>query len=202
MNRTARFVVLASALTSLFAALSPAAGAVTWTNTGSTAIHATGTGVSYSVGANNYACTGTTATATAPTHSALTTYSVPGTLTYSPCTLAGQNTYIHCGFTFTGVTSPDPSSTVGVIDMTCVQRLTSSNTALCHFEGARAARYINPTAATSTPGKFTLPTNGTGLTVTHSSGSSCVFGVGTAHVQEEAITVTSVAGSPVLTRQA
>ncbi|WP_445148213.1 hypothetical protein [Baekduia sp. Peel2402] len=199
MSRIARIVVLVTALTSLFAVMSSTAGAVTWTNTGSTIVHATGIGIVLNVGANKISCTGTTASATAPASFVGAVYSVPGTVTFSPCTLAGQNTYIHCGFTLTGTAFTEPSITTGVADVTCVQRLTANNTALCHIERSTVGHYINPTPATSTPGKITLTTSSS-LVVTHSSGTSCLLGTGVAHLSEQTITVTTVAGSPIITR--
>ncbi|WP_445148214.1 hypothetical protein [Baekduia sp. Peel2402] len=199
MSRTARIVVLVTALTSLFAVMSSTAGAVTWTNTGSTIIHATGPGGSLTIGANSLTCTGATARATAAASFVGSVYSVPGTVTFSPCTLAGQNTYIHCGFTLTGSAFAEPGSTTGVADVTCDTRLTNGNTKLCHIEGPTVGHYINPTAATSTPGKITLTTSSS-LITTHASGTSCIFGTGPSHLSEQTITVTSVAGSPIITR--
>ncbi|WP_445148327.1 hypothetical protein [Baekduia sp. Peel2402] len=199
MSKIARIVVLVTALTSLFAVMSSTAGAVTWTNTGSTVIHATGVGGRLSVGANNLDCTGTTASATAAASFVGAVYSVPGTVTFSPCTLAGQNTYVHCGFTLTGSAFAEPGFTTGVADVTCVARLTANNAALCHIEGSTVGHYINPTAATSTPGKVTLTTS-TSLTTTNATGSSCLLGTGPSHLSEQTITVTTVAGSPIITR--
>jgi hypothetical protein len=199
MSRIARLVVLGTALTSLFAVMSSTAGAVTWTNTGSTTIHATGVGFTISVGANNLTCTGTTLTGIAATDFTGTVYSIPATMTYSPCTLAGQATYYHCGLTLTGATFSS-GVTTGAADATCVSRLTASNTPLCHIAGSTPYHYINPTAATSTPGRFTLTTSSS-LTVSNSSGASCLLGTGTAELSEQTITVTTVAGSPILNRQ-
>jgi len=198
MSRIARIVVLVTALTSLFAMMSATAGAVTWHNTGSTTVHATGGAGTLSVGANNLACSASTASATAPASSVGTTYSVPGTVTFSPCLLAGQNTFVHCGFTLTG-TSFASGVTTGVADVTCDVRLTASPAVkLCHIEGTSPGQYINPGA---TPGRVTLLTSGNGLTVTNGS-SPCTLGTGAGHLSEQTLTVTSVAGSPVLNRTA
>ncbi|WP_445148215.1 hypothetical protein [Baekduia sp. Peel2402] len=202
MSKIARVVVLVTALTSLFAVMTPAAGAVTWTNTGSTTVHATGVGGTLSVGANSLACTGSTASATAPAHSAAAVYSVVGTVTFSPCTLiAGQAAFAHCGFTLTGATwdTGTPARTTGVADVTCDLRLVASPSAkLCHIEGTAPSQYIDPSGAN--PGRLTLTTNGTGLTVTHASGTSCLLGTGTGHLSEQTLVVTTVPGSPIITR--
>ncbi|WP_445149599.1 hypothetical protein [Baekduia sp. Peel2402] len=194
----ARIVVLVSVLTSLFAVMSSTTGAVTWTNTGSTVIHATGPGGILNIGANALSCTGTTASATAAANSVGSIYSVPGTVTFSPCTLAGQSMYIHCAFTLTGSSFTSPITT-GAADVTCDLRLVTGNTKVCHIEGSTLDHYINPTAATNTPGKVTLTTSSS-LTTTHSSGTSCLLGTGPSHLSEQTITVTSVAGSPIITR--
>ncbi|WP_445148212.1 hypothetical protein [Baekduia sp. Peel2402] len=198
MSKFARIVVLATALTSLFAVMSSTAGAVTWTNTGSTVIHATGTGIVYSEGSNAMVCSGATLSATAAAIIVASVYSVPGTVTFSPCTLAGQSTYVHCGFTLTGSAFATPVTT-GVADLTCTARLTANNAALCHLEGTVIGHYINPTAATSTPGKVTMTTSST-VGTTHSSGTSCLLGTGPGHLSEHTLTVTTVAGSPIITR--
>lgn len=199
MSKITRVAVLAVSLMSLFAVLSPTAGAVTWTNTGSTSVHATSGSGTLHVGSNSLSCSAATATATAAADFTGTTYSVPGTLAFSPCQLAGQSTYIHCGFTLTGAAFAS-GVTTGVADVTCVSRLTATNTALCHIEGGTVFHYINPTSATNTPGKITLTTSST-LTVTHSSGTSCLLGTGLATLTEQTFGVTSVAGSPILNRQ-
>ena len=107
MSKIARLVVLVTALSSLFAMLSATAGAVTWHNTGGTAFHATGGPGSLSIGSATLACSGSTATGTAPGGSTVAQhYNVTGTITFSPCQLVGQSTYVHCHFNLTGTTQP------------------------------------------------------------------------------------------------
>ncbi|WP_445149518.1 hypothetical protein [Baekduia sp. Peel2402] len=200
MSRIARFVVLATALTSLFTVVSSTAGAVTWTNTGSTTFHATGGPGTLSVGANNFTCSASTATGTAAADSTGTVYRMPGTITFSPCLLAGQATFAHCGFTLTGSawSAGAPAVTTGSVDITCDIRLTNSPaTKLCHVEGTTPFSYINPQGATA--GRITLTTGSSGLVV---DGDSCLLGNGGAHLSEQTIPVTSAAGSPVITRHA
>jgi len=205
MSRIARFAVLVTALASLMGVVSATAGAVTWHNTGNTAFTAAGGPGTLSVGANNLACTASSATGTAPSGSVVgATYSVPGTITFSPCTLAGQNTYVHCGFTLTG-TAFAAGVTTGTADVNCVARLTASNTALCNITGTTPGAYTNPSGANK--GKVTLLTSGSGLTVSHSSGTSCLLGTGTGHLSEQTITVTNGtggtgSGGPIINRTA
>ncbi|WP_445148328.1 hypothetical protein [Baekduia sp. Peel2402] len=205
MSRIARFAVLVTALASLMGVVSATAGAVTWHNTGNTAFTATGGPGTLSVGANNLACTGSSATGTAAGGSVVgATYNVPGTITFSPCTLAGQSTYVHCGFTLTGA-SFSGGVTSGVADVNCVARLVAGNTALCNITGTTPGSYSNPVSPAK--GKVTLSTSGTGLTVTHSSGTSCLLGTGTGHLSEQTITITNATGGtgtlgPVLNRTA
>ena len=201
MSRIARFVVLVTGLMAMFGVMSSTAGAVHWHNTGGTAFHATGTGGTLSVGANNLVCTGATASGTAPMTTATSAFTVSGTVTFSPCTLVGQNTNVSCNYTLTGLTQAG-SVVTGAADVTCVARLTATGTALCHIEGSTPGTYTNPTAATSTPGKVSLLTsaNPSTLTATHSSGTSCTLGTGPAHLSPQTLTLTSVAESPILTR--
>jgi hypothetical protein len=205
MSRIARFAVLVTALASLMGVVSATAGAVTWHNTGNTAFTATGGPGTLSVGANNLACTASSATGTAPGGSVVgATYSVPGTITFSPCTLAGQATYVHCGFTLTG-SAFSAGITTGIADVNCVARLTASNTALCNITGTTPGSYTNPSGTAK--GKVTLSTSGSGLTVSNSSGSSCLLGTGIGHLSEQTITITNASGGtgtlgPVINRTA
>jgi hypothetical protein len=198
MNRFARFTVLIATLTSLFAAVSSSAGAVTWTNEGATAVHATGAGGALHVGANTMSCTGATTTATAPMHSALTPYLVTGTITYSPCSLVGQNSTVHCNYTLTGLTHS--GSTLGGVtgvnlDLTCDQRLTPSGFGLCHISGSTSGSYINPSVAGGT-GRLTLNTTNT-LVVSNFGSTSCPLGTGPATLTHQQLT-TTVGATPIL----
>ena len=197
MSRIARFAVLVTALMSLFAVMSSTAGAVTWHNSGDTNFHATGGPGTLSIGANNLACSGSTATGDAPLGSTvITNYLVRGTVTFSPCTLAGQATTVGCEYTLTAI-SQSGSVTSGVADVTCVARLTASGTGLCHIAGSTGGQYTNPTA-TTTPGKVTLFASST-LVVTNST-ANCPLGTGNGNLTEQTITFTH--RGPILTRTA
>ncbi|WP_445148268.1 hypothetical protein [Baekduia sp. Peel2402] len=197
--------MLVTALTSLMGVVSATAGAVTWHNTGNTAFTATGGPATVSVGANNLVCTASSATGTAPVGSIVSvTYNGTGTITFSPCTLAGQGAYVHCGFTTTGA-SFSGGVTSGVADVNCVAWLVLGPTALCTIKGTTPGAYANPSGAIK--GKATLNTSAGGLTVTHSSGTSCLLGTGTAHLSEQTITITNASGGagtggPVINRTA
>jgi hypothetical protein len=193
-------VVLATALASLLAIATSTAGAVTWHNTGAESFHATGGPVTLTVGVNNFSCLGSTMTGTAPASAATTVYAMTMTATYSPCTLAGQNFYMHCGTaTYTGsawVAGP-PALTAGTVDMTCDLRLTANDQGICHLSGSTPASYTNPDGAT--PGRFTYTTSST-LTISNFGATSCFLGTGTAGWSENTVTMT--AGGPILTRTA
>jgi hypothetical protein len=201
MARITRLTVMFAALAASLGALTSPAGAVTWHNTGNTAFTATGGPVTFSVGANNLACSAVSATGAAPGGMiASTVYPISGTLTMSPCTLAGQSWYRHCNYTFTG-TSFAAGVTTGSMDMTCVSHLIPSNVGLCHFEGSAPASYTNPSG--SARGKFTFSTSST-LTVTNSAGT-CPLGTGSVTMTEHTVTITNASGGvgsagPVLNR--
>jgi hypothetical protein len=207
MSRITRFAVLITAFASLSAALASTAGAVTWHNTGGTAFHATGGALSLSVtgsgGTNLLTCTASTATGVAPGGTTVgATYTIPATLTYSPCTLAGNAAYIHCNSNFTGTFQPAAGITSGNADLTCVMRLTASNTALCHLGGTTPFHYTNPSG--TTPGRFTLTPSST-LVMSNASGSSCSIFIGsftsaTTHSSHQTLALTD--GGPVITRTA
>lgn len=204
MSRISRLAVLVTALASLMGVVSATAGAVTWHNSGNSAFTGTGGAATLSVGANNLACSASSVTGTAPVGSFLTSYSATGTITLSPCTLAGQNAYVHCGFTATAAAFAVPVTT-GVADVNCVARLTSGNTALCTIKGTTPGQYTNPSGAAK--GRTTALTSGTGLTVSHASGTSCLLGTGTAHLSEQTVTITNASGGtgtggPVINRTA
>ena len=200
MSKFARLVVLVTALSSLFAVLSATAGAVTWHNTGGTAFHATGGPMTYSRGSVSLTCAGSTATGTAAGGSTVAQhYNVVGTITYSPCGWSGQWLYIHCNYNFTGTTQPVATGPVaGSMALTCVSRLTATNSSLCHIEGSTHGVYINPSVAT--PGRVTLVASNT-LTITN-AGNPCPLGTGGLALMHQTITFTSVATSPHINRTA
>jgi hypothetical protein len=197
MSRFARFAVLVAALTSLFAVMSSSAGAVTWTNTGSTAVHATGLGGGLHVVNNTLSCTGATASGTAPAHG-LTTYDVTGTVVFSPCTLVGQATTVHCSFTLTALTHTGGvfgGVTGGNADVTCDARLTSTGTGLCHISGSTAGHYVNPSAAGGT-GRLTLTTS-TSLVVSDFGSTHCPLGTGNGTLTHQQL-ITTAGATPII----
>jgi hypothetical protein len=206
ISRIARWAVPLVALASSLAVLSSSATAVTWHNTGNTAFTATGTSATFTVGTNNMSCFGASARGTAAGGSTSGfTYSIPGTLTYSPCTLAGQLTYVHCGFTLTGTTQPINAVTSGNADLNCVARLTATNTALCNIVGQTPFTYFN--ANLPAVGGYITFTSSFSLTASHSSGTSCLLGTGFVSLTHHTLAITSGTGGsgthgPILTRTA
>lgn len=216
MNTFSRLVVLAVMVASSLAALSSSAGAVTWHNTGSTAFTATGglwtLTVTGSTGTTTVSCTATSATGTAPGGSTVApTYTIPGTLVFSPCTFVGQNSYVHCGYSFTGLVE-SAGATAGTIDLSCTLRLTASNTPMCRIAGSTFVNYYNPSVLI--PGNPSVSTYGAlvlqrgVLQVTRPTGTSCPLAHGTSsvltgHVERRVVNVSNgspTATGPVITR--
>jgi hypothetical protein len=197
MSRSTRVVVLVTALLSSLAVLSQTAGAVTWTNSGGTGFHAAGGPMTFSVGANNLVCSGSTATGTMPMSTTTNTI-IAGTVVFSPCTLFGLSTFVHCTHTFNAI-SLSGGVTLGSSDLTCDARLTASPAAsLCHIDSAVLGSYTNPNG--STPGMFTFGASSTG-TVTVSNGTmTCPLGTGSAGQTMDTWTIGSVAQSPVIAK--
>jgi hypothetical protein len=194
MSRIARIAVFIAALTSLFAVMSSTAGAVTWTNTGATAVHATTGHFALHVGVNPVTCQAGTMSATAPAHSAASTYAATGTITFTPCTLAGQSTFYDCNYTQTG-TNWAMGLTVGTLDVTCDVRLhAGTQLKLCHLAGSTPYSYNNSTGA------LTLTQSST-LVISNALPATCPLGFGTATLTETTFTTTA-ANRPILTRHA
>ncbi|HET6505440.1 MAG TPA: hypothetical protein VFG42_01510 [Baekduia sp.] len=193
MSKFSRFVVLVTALASLFAVMSSTAGATTWTNTGATSFAATGPGgilaVTGSGGTNNLTCTGATATGTA----AAVFTTVSGTVTFTPCSISGTATHVACTYTLTPLTFAS-GVTTGSAAVTCTAKLAATGTPLCHIAGSTPGHYINP--AGSTAGRLTV-TASSSLVVTPETGTgsgSCSSLLGTAssgfgHLSEQTFTV-------------
>lgn len=160
-------------------------------------------GVTGSGGTNLLTCTGSTLTGDAPLGSTVSAvYSVKGTLIFSPCTLAGNASYWHCGFTWTGTAQPSAAVTLGNADLTCVMRLVTGSTPLCHLGGTTPVHYINPSGATA--GRFTWTGSST-LVISHASGTTCSAFIGsfTSAVAHLAHRTDSLTGSgPIITRTA
>jgi hypothetical protein len=197
MNRLTRIVLLITALTSLVTVASSPAGAVTWTNTGNTAVHATGAAGTLHVGANSLSCTGATATGTAPAGGG-STYAVTGTATISPCSVVGQSMFYACTYTFTALTHTGGvfgGVTGGTAHVTCDLRLTGGGTGLCHISGSTPGRYVNPSAAGGT-GRLTLTTSST-LVVSNFGSTACFLGTG-AGVLTHQVLSTTVGFTPII----
>jgi hypothetical protein len=189
MSRIARIAVLVTALASLFAVLSSTAGAVTFTNSGSTAFTATGGPFSLSVnsGANSLACTASSATGTVAS-GAFT--AILGSLHYSPCTFIGQSATLGCTYTLTPI-----SFTSGVVqsavDVHCIYRLVASGSALCNVTGSTPATYVNPIGAAK--GRLTLLASST-LVVSNNSDASCsALGIPTGTTRVGSLTAQTIA---------
>jgi hypothetical protein len=171
MSRIARFAVLVASLMSLFAIMSATAGAITWDNRGTTNFTATNpsTGTLSSTGVN-FVCHNATATGDAPNNVVGNTYSVTGTVTYTPCFISGIPSSVHCGYTLT--TSSAASPFHGNVDLTCT--LVQFGTPICHISGQTTAAYHNPEPA-GQPGRLTLFHSST-LTIGNHGPSSCILG--------------------------
>ena len=164
MSKFSRIVVLVTALASLFAVMSPTAGAVTFTNTGGTVFHATGVGgtlgVTGSGGTNNISCTASTMSGTVATG---VFTSMTGTITFNPCSLAGTPSDVNCSFAFTPLvfTAGSPAVTSGNASVTCVASTTTNPpVALCHIEGTTPVHYVN-SVSPNVPSRFTLTASST-----------------------------------------
>lgn len=181
-----KIMCLVVSITALLATLSPAAGAVTWHNTGQESFHAT-TGP-YTVtasGGGRLVCTGGTLTGTAPTGTFLaSSYSMTGTATFPLCNVTSSlTTDLHCDYTFTGVAwaNVTPAVTSGVLDLTCVEKITIANLPICHIGGSTIAHYVNATTSGPWPvGRFTwtTPTQPFTLVASNSSDKSCTSFLG------------------------
>lgn len=189
MSRISRLVVLVTALASLFAAMASTAGAVTWTNHGSTSFTATGGGgVLTSHSGVNINCSGSDASGDAPLSGTSATYTVSGTILFTNCLAAGSPATIECGYSLTATTFTAPVST-GNVDVTC--GLYISGAKLCHIEGQTHGTYTNETAT------LTVTTT-TGLAIT---GANCPAASPSSHLTQLDFKVSS-ATPPTITRVA
>jgi hypothetical protein len=199
MSRFTRIVMLVMAITSLFAVMSSSAGAVTWTNTGATAVHATGAGLRLHVGASAFSCTASTLTGTAPLHGA-TSYAVSGTILFTPCTLLGQPALMACTSTLTAITHVGGvfgGLTTSNLDLNCNFALEAAPTTfLCHLTGATPGSYTNPAAAGGT-GTLTLHTSVGALVMTNGSGGNCPFGTAASTLTHTTF-ITTAANTPII----
>jgi hypothetical protein len=195
MYSIARLAVLVAALASLLAVMSSSAGALTWTNLGSTTLHATGTGGKLHVGNNTLTCTAATATGTAPADLTGPIYAVTGTALFTPCTLAGQPALVNCSYTLTAAGHSGggfDGLTTGNADVICDAALeAAAANKLCHITGLTPGSYRNPSFAGGT-GTLTLSTNST-LDTTNGSGGNCPLGTGTSTLTHQSLTTTAAA---------
>jgi hypothetical protein len=193
MGNLAKFAVLVTTLTSLFAVMSITAGAVTWDNSGSTTFTATAGPSTLSSTGVAVSCSGATATGTAPNNVVGLTYAVSGTATFGGCLLSGISTSIDCGYAFTG-TSQSGAVTSGNVDLTC--GIYQFGQKICHLGGAVVGSYTN-----GTPGVLTLATGGS-LRASNPPTGSCPWSTGDLlHMPHMTFRTTS-ANPPVITRTA
>lgn len=164
MSRISRLVVLVTALASLLGLVASTAGAVTWRNDASTSFTATGGQGTLTSAGVGIICSNGDASGNAPADFTGNTYSVPGTILFTGCTIAGSAASIECGYTLTATTLVG-SIVTGNADFTC--GLYTGVTKLCHIAGVAHAQYTNPHPAP--PGTLVV-TATSGLTV---SGASC-----------------------------
>lgn len=205
MSRIARIAVSFAALTSLFALLSATAGASTWHNSGSTTFHATaGAGTLSSTSAGLVCPSGGTTTGTVAATPAVVPFDAwtafEGTMTWTGCTLGVTGYAVDCEYALitTSWTDLTADITHAVASLTCGVFL--QGTQVCHLVGVLQERYTNPSGAT--PGKLTIATGG-GLTAFNGGVVTCPLGNGDrGHTSEFTFTLTSAAGSPVITRTA
>jgi hypothetical protein len=203
MSKLARFVVLVTALTSLFAVLSSTAGAVTWHNTGNTSFTATAGPGTLSATAASLSCTSADASGTAPASFVGATYVVTGTIGFTGCTISGSATNVECSYKLTGISQPTPGITTGGADVTCGVYLIGQE--ICHISGSVHGHYVNPNPPTA--GRLTV-TAGLGLRLSNGPTGSCPLGNGDAgSLTHLAFNVTSGTGGtgtlgPIITRTA
>jgi len=155
MSWTMKMATALLAAVALVSVDASAAEAVTWHNFGDTAFTATGGPVSLTVGATTLACSGSSMAGTMSSAPFVgsTWAAASGTLTGTPCTLAGQNFHLGCAYTYTAVAVVAPV-VIGVADLTCDFKLASSGTVLCHISGGTPVSYTNPSSPTK--GRFTF----------------------------------------------
>ena len=174
MSRITRIVVLVTALMSLFAVMSSAAGAVTWDNSGSMSFTATGGPGTLSVGAVTLPCGSSDATGTAVT-SSTTTDVATGTATFTNCLLGGASATVHCNYTLTALSQHHvtaPFVITGLADAHCVALVFGAPA--CTITGSTAATYTNPVGMT--PGKLTLVHSSTLRVHNPPGGGTCLLG--------------------------
>jgi hypothetical protein len=209
MSRIMRVVVLVTALMSLFAVMSSAAGAVTWDNSGDTSFTATAGPGSLSGNGKTLSCTsgdGTGVMGAAPFTGSVWTNAAHGDVTFTGCSLAGTAYAVTCtyGLNATGQTG---TVTAGTIDLASPNGCTAKvgGVLACNIHGSNAGSYTNPTATVN--GSLAIAASTTSITVSNGVGT-CPLGNGTnASLTAFTFAITAAAGGattphrgPVITR--
>jgi hypothetical protein len=199
MSKLLRVIGLTTALASLFAMMSSTAGAITFSNTGGTSLHATGGGVTLlptrhpGVG-SNLGCGSSTWTGNVPAGAFL---SASGTLTYSGCALVGTPVHIDCTYTLIPTTWTNATQAITSLTASLTCAMSAGGTPFCHIEGSTPGHYFNPDPP-NTIGRLTL-TRSSSLTITHSSFTNCLFlgttASGPVHMTEQTVTLAGPASS-------
>ncbi|WP_445150277.1 hypothetical protein [Baekduia sp. Peel2402] len=192
MSRISRLVVLVASVAAVVGALAGTASAVTWHVNGTGTFTATGPAVTLSSSTGGtFVCPSASVTGTYVAGSFVgTTYSgISGTMTYTGCNLAGQNTEITCGYRLTTTAQPTVTTvTSGTIDLTCGLTLANPGTKLCHIEGTVPATYTDNAATADT---LALATSST----LRSTGAGCILGTNdVVERSPQTLTVTSNSG--------
>jgi hypothetical protein len=194
MSKLIRVAALAAAL---FAVAASSASAVTWHNSGATSFTGTGTATQFDFGGAVLPCTGPAVMGTAgsgPFSGATWTNAATLNASYSHCTLAGTPWNVQCALSdsFTGQTG---AITSGSASASCDINILT--TKACGATATIPTTYTNPSG--STPGAFTL--GQATLTLSNGPQGSCPFGNGAVGTfTHQTVTLSSAAGSPVITR--
>jgi hypothetical protein len=195
---TMRIIVRVALLaTALAAALASNASAVTWSNSGDTALTATGPTTTFHFNNNNVhqPCTSTAVSGTAatgPFSGTTWTNAVSLNVSYSHCTLSGIPYNIACSASesFDAQTGGVSSGTLAT---TC--DITVFGEKVCVMSGTIPNTYTNPVSGTS--GQFTL--SQTTLALSNGPTGTCPYGT-SATFTHQTWTVNSGTGGPVINR--
>jgi hypothetical protein len=198
MPKLIRLSLLIASLATLLGAMSSAATAVTWDNSGATTFTATAGSTTFSATSISLSCPSNTMTGTAPASVVGLTYTISGSWTYNSCSFSGISTAISCGYAFTG-TAQDGSGagagTTGTLDLAC--DMTQSGATLCRFVGTWPGRYTNG----GTTGVLSLNTGGA-IKATNGTSGTCFFGNGDLMHFSATTLVVNSANAPFITRTA
>jgi hypothetical protein len=188
---------VAALTVALFAVAASSASAVTWHNSGATSFTGTGTATQFDFGGQVLPCTGPAVTGTAgsgPFSGATWTNAATLNVSYSHCTQAGVPFNVQCSLS-DSFTTQTGAVTSGSASASCDFNLFT--TKVCGATATIPTTYTNPSG--STPGAFTL--SQATLTLSNGPQGTCPFGNGPAGTfTHQTITLSSAAGSPVITR--